>query len=132
MRPTLLLLSPLLLAACAANDGLGSRQSESAGLAEELAGRTAGAPVDCIDTRGPGNLVAVDARTLTYRDGRTLYVNRLAAACPGLEPFDTLIVRRFGGRLCRLDTVEPRDWGLDGLPGPRCPLGAFTPYERPE
>ena len=130
MRRNLLLLSPLLLAACAGQGNMGDRQSESAGLAEELAGRSESAPVDCITTNDSANLVAVDARTLTYRSGPTLYVNRLGAACPGLEPNDTLIVRRFGGQLCRLDTIEPRDWGLDGLPGPRCPLGSFTPYKR--
>ncbi|WP_420606404.1 DUF6491 family protein [Novosphingopyxis sp.] len=130
LSPPLLL--PLALAACAAQGGPGARQSEAAALAEELADRTAGAPVDCIDTLGVRNLVAVDARTLSYTNGSTIYVNRLRAACPGLEPYDTLIVRRFGGRLCRLDTVEPRDWGLDGVAGPRCPLSSFTPYERRE
>ncbi len=102
-------------------------------FARDIADRTAGEPQDCISTFGSGqSLNIVDDRTLTYRDGRILWVNRLESACPGMRPNDILIVRRFGGRLCRLDTVEPRDWGLNDIAGPRCALGAFTPYTSPE
>ena len=33
-----------------------------------------------------------DLATLAYRRGDTIWVNRLAAACPGLHPMSTLIV----------------------------------------
>ncbi|MGB3722881.1 MAG: hypothetical protein WA979_08695 [Pacificimonas sp.] len=112
-----------------ANDG---PTEDAIALAAELETRVAGKSERCISTFGTRSLVAIDERTLTYRSGRTLYVNRLEERCPGLEPDDTLITRRFGGRLCALDTIEPRDWGLDDLPGPRCPLGEFTPYQEAE
>ena len=118
-------LLPLLLlaAACAAGP------AREADLAVELAGRTAGPPRDCVTASAGDGLVARDSRTLVYRRGDTLWVNRLAAACPGLDPMSTLIVEVHGSQYCRGDpfrTVEPGR----SLPGPACRLGPFTPWRR--
>lgn len=120
----------LLLGACV-SDGAAREPRETrdgAQLARDLATRTAGEPQACISVPdGPGSLQGIDRRTLTVRRGATLWVNRLAADCPGLEPFNTIIVEVHGGQYCRGDhirTLRPPET----IPGPVCFLGDFTPY----
>ena len=120
LQPLLLLLA----SACAAP----SAQRE-ADLSGELAGRTAGAPSDCVAASAADGLVARDSRTLVYRHGRTLWVNRLPASCPGLEPLSRLIVEVYGGQYCRGDRIRALQPG-QSIPGPACLLGSFTPYRR--
>ncbi len=117
------LLPILFLAACA------SGSASEADLSRELAGRTAGEAEECVPGSSAGSLVARDSQTLVYRDGDTLWVNRLEAACPGLRPTSTLIVDLHGSQYCRGDrfrTVEPGG----SIPGPTCLLGRFTPWRR--
>ncbi|MFL6845127.1 MAG: hypothetical protein ACJ8ER_09630 [Allosphingosinicella sp.] len=123
-------LLPLLLltCACAATAGAPSARDE-AGLARELAGRTAGEPRDCVTADSGRSLVARDRQTLVYETGRTLWVNRLAAECPGLDPTSTLVLDLHGGQYCRGDHVRSVEPGMT-IPGPVCILGQFTPYRR--
>ena len=95
---------------------------------DPLAGRAAGAPVDCIDASIGGPEI-VDDRTLLYRDGRRVWRNDLPSACPGLQPISTLIVERYGSQSCRNDHFRAVDPGRS-IPGPICRLGRFTPYDR--
>ena len=125
MRHLLLLLA---LAGCAAN-GVSPDERERAALAEDLAGRAAGAPENCVSALPAQNLTVVDSRTLVLRSGSTLWVNRLEAECPGLRPLDILIVEMRGSQYCRGDHVRPLPRGST-IPGPICPLGSFTPYRR--
>jgi hypothetical protein len=118
-------LLPLLLLAAACATG----SAREADLSSELAGRTAGPPKDCAPVSSGANLVARNAQTLVYRRGDTLWVNRLAAACPGLHPTSTLIVELHGSQYCRGDPFRTVDPGRD-IPGPTCVLGSFTPYRR--
>jgi hypothetical protein len=128
MRLSLTIL--LLLAACTAPDPHGD--SAQRDLAAELAGRTAGPPQDCVQTLPATNLRIVDERTVTYRDGPTIYVNHLIAECPGLRPMDTLIIQENeGGRYCRGDHFRSVPFGGSAVPGPICGLGSFIPYRRP-
>ncbi|HEY0414238.1 MAG TPA: hypothetical protein VGD66_13975 [Allosphingosinicella sp.] len=124
MRALLLL---LLVTACAAPD---ARSREGEDFARELAGRTAGPPQSCIPTDQGRSLRIVDDRTLAYDSGRTLWVNRLTAPCPGLRPMDTLIVEVNGSQYCRGDHVRSRPFPGNGIAGPICILGDFTPYRR--
>ena len=124
MRPLLLLIP---LAGCAAsNGGPGERETD---LSRELAGRTAGEPRDCVSASIGSNLTVRDRQTLVYRQGDTIWVNRLESACPGLDPMSRLIVVVHGGRYCRGDRVRGQEPGMS-IPGPTCPLGRFTPYRR--
>ncbi|HEX6374472.1 MAG TPA: hypothetical protein VFZ91_02005 [Allosphingosinicella sp.] len=120
-------LLPLLLlaSACAA----GPPPSREADLSRDLAGRTAGAPQDCVTASPSANLVARDAQTLVYRRGRTFWVNRLDAVCPGLDPLSLVIVDAHGSRYCRGDRIRALEPGRS-IPGPACLLGRFTPYRR--
>lgn len=114
----------LLASACAA-----PAAQREADLGAELAGRTAGAPSDCV-TASPGASLAVrDSRTLVYRHGRTLWVNRLPDSCPGLHAMSRLVIEVHGSRYCRGDRFRADEPGLS-VPGPTCLLGRFTPYRR--
>ncbi len=119
----------LILTACAAPD---ARSGDGAAdLQRELAGRTAGEPRNCIPAGSQQSLTIVDSRTLTYQQGRTLWVNRMESECPGLRPSDTLIVEVHGSQYCRGDHVRARSVTGGGIPGPVCVLGNFTPYRLP-
>lgn len=119
----------LALAGCVAPGPQGPSRDQQA-LGRELAGREAGATETCIPAdSGASGLTVVDSRTLTYERGRTLWVNRLGAECPGLRPLDTLIVEVHGSQYCRNDRFRTLAAGA-AIPGPTCFLGDFTPYRR--
>lgn len=124
MRPVILL-AALAIAGC-------TRPVEPAasGLARELAGHVAGAPQSCVSIAPNQNLRVIDAGTIVYGYGRTIYVNRLAGPCPGLEPLSTLIIQAEGGRYCRGDRVQGREPGAV-VAGPTCNLQDWTPYRMP-
>lgn len=117
------LLPLLLLAACATGS------AREADLSRELAGRTAGPPRDCVPAAAGDSLVPRDSWTLVYRRGDTLWVNRLAAACPGLNPMSTLVVEVRGSQHCRGDPLRAVEPG-QAISGPTCVLGPFTPWRR--
>ncbi len=121
-------LLPLLLvvAGCAAT-GTDRPSRDQEALSRELSGLVAGEPETCISATSSSGLTIVDRQTLTYRQGRTLWVNRLPAECPGLRPLATLIVEVQGSRYCRYDRVRAIEAGAS-IPGPTCLLGDFTPY----
>jgi hypothetical protein len=113
----------LLASACAAST------AREADLSTEIEGRRAGNPEDCVSTSTAANLTPRDSRTLVYADGATFWVNRLEAACPGLNAMSTLIVEAQGSRYCRGDRIRAVEPG-QSIPGPVCVLGSFTPYRR--
>jgi hypothetical protein len=117
----------LLFAGCAA---IGQREDEGSELARQLAGRSAGEAQACVSITQSGPLEIVDSRTIAYRAGSTIYVNRLASNCPGLRPFNALIVEAHGSQYCRGDRVRGLEPG-SSIPGPICPLGDFVPYRLP-
>jgi hypothetical protein len=111
------LLPLLALAACA-----GSTPGD------DLAGRTAGVAEDCVPAIEGESFRVVDAQTLLYGRGRTVWQSRLETPCRSLRADDRLIVETSAGRYCRDDRF--RGFGLNGVPGPVCRLGPFTPYRR--
>lgn len=117
----------LLTAACAAT-GSGPSRGET-DLAAELAGRTAGEPRECVSTSNGSSLVARGRQALVVERGDTLWVNRLAAPCPGLHEMSQIVIEVHGSQYCRGDRFRTREPGLS-VPGPICVLGSFTPYRR--
>ena len=113
----------ILISACATSS------TREADLSRDLAGRSAGAPQDCVSASPGVNLAPRDSRTLVYQRGDTVWVNRLRAACPGLDAMSTLVVETHGSRYCRGDRIRAVEPGLS-IPGPICILGSFTPYRR--
>jgi hypothetical protein len=95
----------------------------------ELAGRTAGAPERCVTTQHSEGLHVAGPHTLTYRDGRTIWVNAVPECSP-LKYSDILVVEPVGSQYCRGDFVRTRD-NQSFLPGPGCRLSEFVPYRKP-
>lgn len=123
---------PLILLALSGCAGIGaSAENEGDALARELAGRVAGEARSCLNATQSRSLTVADDQTLLYRAGETLWVNRLASACPGIEPLGTLIVEVQGNQYCRNDLVRGLEAGAI-IPGPSCRLGDFVPYRRVE
>ena len=81
-----LMILPVAAAALALGCTRPAVPQDDASFAREVAGRVAGAPANCIDSHQSSNLRVVDSRTLAYDDGRTLWITRLAAACPVSKP----------------------------------------------
>ena len=99
-------------------------------LENELKGRTAGAPVNCISagssSSGPQ---IIDHDTLLYREGRTVYRSELAAECRSMEPGNTLVVEINGGQICENDRFRVIEPGMS-IPSQYCRFGKFTPYRK--
>ena len=123
------LLPFLLLAAGCAATGTDAPSKDQQALAEELEGRTAGAPQACVPARQAQALQIVDRRTIAYRDFDTVWVNRLESNCPGMRPYATLIVEAHGSQYCRGDRVRAVE-AQSSIPGPYCVLRDFVPYRR--
>ena len=119
----------LLLFGCAAPEPYAASR-EQVDLARDLAGRVAGRAETCVGAAPSQSLQIVDPATLVYRTGSTIWVNRLRSPCPGLRPFDTLIVEVRSARYCSGDQVRGLTPGMT-IPGPICPLGDFIPYRLP-
>jgi hypothetical protein len=66
--------------------------------------------------------------TLTYRDGRTIWVNSVPQ-CSTLRTSDILVLEPVGSQYCRGDFVRTRD-NVTLLPGPGCRLNDFVPYRK--
>lgn len=122
----LLSLAGIALAGCAAHPVTSPTREQDA-LARELAGMRAGEARQCIPAQRQGSLTIVDRRTVTLREGRTLWVNRLESSCPGIQPFNSLIVEVHGSEYCRNDKVRGLEPGSN-IPGPICLLGDWVPY----
>jgi hypothetical protein len=117
----------LLTAGCAAAAANDAPSRDQQALTRELEGRTAGPPRACVPVRQTQSLQIVDRQTLVYRDGDTVYVNRLGANCPGMRPLSTLVVEAYGSQYCRGDRVRAVET-QNALPGPFCVLRDFVPY----
>jgi hypothetical protein len=101
------------------------------GFAEATAGRIAGPPQTCISSNPAENLHVLDPQTIAYGYGRTIYINRLEAACPAMSAFNTIIVdASTGGQYCRGDRIRGREPGAI-IPGPSCNLSDWVPYRQP-
>lgn len=125
-RPLLPLLAlPLLLAASDAPSPL------SAKAVKELAGRTAGDPVSCIQLTRIRSSEIVDATAVIYKESpRRWYVNQPDdGRCSPLNPNRILITRVNGSQLCGNDLITIAEAGSPITYG-ACGLGKFVPYTR--
>ncbi|CAN5423638.1 hypothetical protein BH10PSE14_BH10PSE14_41150 [soil metagenome] len=123
-RPALLLAAGLAATAPAA--------THDDAVARTFAGRVAGTAANCLSADRTGNIVALDARTLVYRESaRRVWRNDLPDACPGLDDDAILVFELFGSGPCKGDHFRTIERGGGSIPGPICRLGSFVPYDRP-
>ncbi len=99
--------------------------------AAELAGRTAGAPVECIGAvEGDRGGDIYDSGDILYRGhGSRLYLNH-PDNCPALRSDRRIVSRSPSGRQCRGDILTVEDRISPAFYG-SCALGSFIPYDRP-
>lgn len=130
MRASMLLsLGSLLLVGCT-QPGPPPGSAPNNAFARDLAGRVAGKAQSCVTSFPNENLRIIDAQTIAYGSGRTIYVNHLGAPCPALSPYNTVIADVQGGQYCRGDRVRGLEPGAT-IPGPWCVLGNWIPYRQP-
>ena len=118
-----------LLAACAPVRDTQHSERADRELARELDGRTAGEPQRCVTTSRLGNANIVGTNLL-YRDGRTLWVNRVPD-CPMLGGDPLLVFEMHGNQSCENDMFRTMPRGSGMIPGPYCRLGKFEPFTKP-
>jgi hypothetical protein len=124
-----ILLSLAAAATLAAPAAASPRLHGEAQLAKMLEGRTAGAPVDCIDLSRVYSSTVIDRTAIVYESGRTLYVNRPRGGAEALDSGDTMVLKPFDHRLCSVDTVQMYEMGARFFKGSVF-LGDFVPYTR--
>lgn len=101
-------------------------------LATALQGRTAGQPTNCVpNLHGQVKMNVIDDGTILFRDGSTVYLQRPAGGCPGLESRGyTLVSRRVGQhQICQGDIQELVDLQT-GIQGGSCVFSDFVPYRK--
>jgi hypothetical protein len=106
----------------------GERLTGEQKLAKLLAGRVAGEPRNCINTRVNSESQVIDGTAVVYGRGRTIWVN-VPANARDLDDNDAMLVRQFGANLCRQDIVTTFDT-LGGFYTGNVFLGDFVPYTR--
>ena len=124
-----ILLTLAAAATLAAPASAAPRLHGEAQLAKLLEGRTAGAPVDCIDLNRVYSTQIIDETAIVYDSGRTLYVNRPRAGAESLDRGDTMVLKPFDHRLCSVDTVQMYESGARFFRGSVF-LGDFVPYTK--
>ena len=131
MRWALVTIGAALVAGCTASAEQSTSQQAKADrdLAKAIGDRKAGAPVDCINSTTNDGPQIIDKQTVIYRQGQRVWVNKLTAECPGLTPFNTMLVELHGSQICRNDQFRIIEPG-SSIPGAFCRFGKFTPYSK--
>jgi len=118
-----------LIATAAAASGSGHNEAGEARLARMLKGRTAGAPVSCINTMRSNKMEVIDGVAVVYDDGKTIYVARPTDPRM-LGRNDALVLDRFSpSRLCVQESMKTIDRS-DGFHTGVVFLKDFVPYTK--
>ena len=130
MRAIPLLLAAAVLTGCMTQPEPPTRSAEAqAEFLKLTAGKVAGQPISCLPSYQRNDMVTIDDGTVAFRNGRTVYVNKLIGECSGLDSgFYTLVTRTSGTGLCRGDIARVADI-RSGITVGSCAIGDFTPYK---
>ncbi len=126
-------LAALVMTSCTSTPAQEARSPKAQKeLAEALAGRTPGPPVNCLPNYRSNEMQIIDDYTILFRDGRTVYVQNPRGGCNGLgSGAYTLVTRQFGtNQLCSGDINRVVDLRT-GMGGGACVFSPFVPYTRP-
>ena len=130
MRSLTIALIASALAACTTAPEPMTRSAEAeAQLNKLLAGRTAGAPVNCLPTWRSGDMVTIDDNTVVFKNGRTVYRNDFrGGGCNRLgSGHYALLTKTTGTSLCSGDIAQVVDVA-NGFTVGSCVLGDFVPF----
>ena len=129
MLKLLVIASGFALAGCATQLPAPTRTAEAqAELNKLVAGKTAGAPLTCLQHYRANDMVRIDESTVAFKQGRQVYVNHLIGACSNLDSsFYALVTRSNGTGLCRGDIAHVQDVSTGAIVG-SCAIGDFIPY----
>jgi len=124
-------LLPLILGSVAliAGPAQAKPADHEAELAQAVAGRVAGEPVDCIDMHRVRSSHIIPGTAIIYDAGGVLYVNRPRGGAESMDQWDIMVNRLWSSELCSIDTVELIDQGSHMFSGTVF-LGEFVPYRR--
>ena len=129
MRMIALSLAILVLGAASLPARRPAQHQAQADLDRQLAGRTAGKPLDCVSLDRIDGSTIIDGTAIIYRGlGGTIWLNRPRGA-EMLHEDDVLVQFVYGSQLCKLDRIKLVDRGTRmerGFVG----LGEFVPYTR--
>ncbi|MDO9488068.1 MAG: hypothetical protein Q7J32_06810 [Sphingomonadaceae bacterium] len=99
-------------------------------LAKEIKGRTAGAPVKCLNLREIRSTRIIDRTAIVYEmAGGLIYVNTPKGGASSLDKWDVLVTNTHSSQLCDVDIVKLYDSGSRMSSG-FVNLGAFVPYRK--
>ena len=121
-----LLAGSLVLAAGSAQAKPVDHEAE---LAQAVAGRVAGQPVDCIDLHNVRSSHIIPGTAIVYDAGSVVYVNRPRGGAESMDQWDIMVNRLYSSQLCSVDTVQLIDQGSRMYSGTVF-LGEFVPYRR--
>jgi len=107
------------------------RDTPEVQLQKLLAGRTAGAPVDCISLFPSNSSQIIKGKAIVYHVGSKLYVNEPRSGAESLDDDDILVTKVFGSQLCSIDTVNLVDRSSRFQRG-FVILGKFVPWTKPK
>ena len=122
-------LAAIGLAGCETADVQPTRSAEMQRVYDKsLAGKTAGKADNCLPTYRSNDMTVIDDHTLTFRDGRTTWVNNMRGSCSQLGRAGyALVSRQFGSQVCRGDIATVVDTS-SGMTVGSCSYGDFVPY----
>ena len=123
-----ILVPALLAAGCMAEAPVSTPEGE-AQIAAALAGRTAGAPLECVSSRDIRGPRIVGGALIFDTGGSTVYLNRASGGCALFDEGRAVRTRTTTGRLCRGEIVTIFD-PVSGTEFGGCTLGQFVPYSR--
>lgn len=127
------LCSAAILTSCTTPPGQVTRSPQAQReLAEALAGRVPGKPVNCLPSFHANNMQIIDDWTILFKDGRTVYVQNPRGGCNGIGSHRNVLVTRLFGtnQLCSGDISRLVDPST-GIGGGSCVFSEFVPYTRP-
>ena len=120
LRRSLILIAPLLLAACAGSDNPTSKTV----WVED------GPPVNCITRSQVRTFRVIDDRTIDFERNRNqAWRNNLPFRCSGLSFGQKIRINSRTSQLCSFDSITPVTMAAGPNP-PRCQLGQFQPVKR--
>jgi len=128
MRLVLAAAAALVLISAAQSSGPPRTPEAQAKLDKYLEGRVAGEVRKCIKTEAVTYPIAIDDRTLLFRDGPRIWRNDLKASlfCGKIGKQAFIHTESAAGRVCNGEQLEFSDGGIEGA----CVFGDFVPYRR--